>query len=54
MLRDILMYQQIFFSPQVKRRVIISNTRDIYEFPHQLMNDLRRRSLSNKKITEKV
>ena len=41
--RDFLMVEQIFFSPQVKRSVIISNKYGIYEFPHELPNDLRLR-----------
>ena len=40
---DILMFYQIFLSPQVKRIVIISNKNDIYELP----NDLRLRILGN-------
>ena len=38
---DFLMFGQIFLSSQVKRRVIISNKRGIYELPHKLPNDLR-------------
>ena len=38
---DFLMFDQIFLSPQVKRSVIISNKRGIYELPHKLPNDLR-------------
>ena len=38
-LRHLILYQ-IFFSPQVKRSVIISNKRDIYELPHELPNHL--------------
>ena len=37
------MFYQIFFSPQVKRRAIISNKHGIYELPHELPNDLRLR-----------
>ena len=36
---DILIDEQIFFSPQVKRNVIISNEHCIYESPHKLPND---------------
>ena len=36
---------QIFFAPQVKRRVIISNKHGIYELAHELPNDLRIRIL---------
>ena len=37
---DFLMVEQIFFSPQVKRSVIISNKYGIYQLPHELPNDL--------------
>ena len=36
---------QIFFSPQVKRSVIISNKHDIYDLPQALPNDLRLKDL---------
>ena len=45
--RDILIDEQIFFSPQVNRSVIISNKLGIYELPHELPNDLRFRTLEN-------
>ena len=35
------MFYQIFFSPQVKQSVIISNKNCIYEFPDKLLNYLR-------------
>ena len=38
---DFLMFDQVFISPQVKRRVIISNKHDIYELPYELPNNLR-------------
>ena len=41
--RDILMFDKIFVSPQVKQIVIISNKRGIYELP----NNLRLRTLGN-------
>ena len=41
--RGILIDEQIFFSPQIKRSVIISNKYGIYELPHDLPNDLRLR-----------
>ena len=44
---DFLILYQIFFSPQVKRSVIISNKHGIYELPHELPNDLRLRILGN-------
>ena len=33
-------FYQIFFSPQVKGRVIISNKYGMFELPHELLNDL--------------
>ena len=45
--RDFLMVEQIFFSPQLKRSVIISNKYGIYELPHGLPNNLRHRTLEN-------
>ena len=44
---DFLMFYQIFFSPQVKRIVIISNKNVLYELPHELPNYLRLRILGN-------
>ena len=44
---DILTLYQIFFSPQVKRSVIISNKHGIYKLPHELPNDLRPKILFN-------
>ena len=41
------MFNQIFFSTQVKRYAIITYKDDIYEFPHKLPNDLRLRILGN-------
>ena len=38
---DFLMFDQIFFSPQIKRSVIIGNKHGLYELPHELQNDLR-------------
>ena len=38
---DFLIVYQIFFSPQVKRSMIINNKHFIYELPHKLPNDLR-------------
>ena len=40
-----IMFYQIFLSPQVKRIVIIRNKHDIHELPHELLNDLRLRIL---------
>ena len=44
---DFLILYQIFFSPQVKQSVIISNKHGIYELPHELPNNLRLRILWN-------
>ena len=44
---DILMDEQISFSPQAKRSVIISNKDGIYRWPHKLLNNLRLRILGN-------
>ena len=44
---DILMFDKISVSPQVKQIVIISNEDGIYELPHKLPNDLRLRTLGN-------
>ena len=47
MFRDILIDEQIFFLPQVKRSMIISNKHGIYELPHELLNNLRLMILGN-------
>ena len=44
---DFFMIDQIFFSPQVKLSVIISNKHGIYELPHELKNELRLRILGH-------
>ena len=44
---DILMFNKIFMSWQVKRMAIISNKHGIYELPHELPNNLRLRTLGN-------
>ena len=41
------MDEQIFFSPQVTRSVIISDKHGIYELPHDLPHDLSFRILGN-------
>ena len=38
---DFLMFYQITSSPQKKRWAIITYKHGIYEFPHELPNDLR-------------
>ena len=45
--REFLILYQFFFSPQVKRSVIISNEDGISELSHELLNDLRLRALGN-------
>ena len=45
---DFLMFYQIFLSPQVKGKwAIIAYKHGIYEFIHELPNDLRLRILEN-------
>ena len=39
------MFYQIFLSPQVKRRAIITYKHSIHELPHELSNDLKLRIL---------
>ena len=46
---DFLMFYQIFISPQVKRSAIISNKQGVYELPHELPNDRKKRLLIEKK-----
>ena len=46
-LHNILMVEQIFFAPQVKRSVIICNKHCIYGLSHKLPSDLRLRILEN-------
>ena len=47
------MFDQIFFSPQMKRNVIIGNNYGIFELPHQLLNNLRLRILDKKEKSGK-
>ena len=35
------MFYQVFLSPQIKQWAIIAYKYGIYEFPHELPNDLR-------------
>ena len=44
---DLLMFYQIFFSPQVKRSAIITYKHGIYELLHELWNDSKLRILEN-------
>ena len=41
------MSHQIFLSLQVKRSVIISNKYGVYEFPYELLNDLKLKILES-------
>ena len=41
------MFDKIFVSPQVKRIVIISNKHGIYELPHELLNNVRLKTIGN-------
>ena len=50
---DFLMLYQIILLPQVKRCAIITYKHDIYELPHELLNDLKLRILGNQKISGK-
>ena len=47
------MFYPIFHSPQVKRCAIITYKHDMYELPHELLNDVRLRILVNYKIPGK-
>ena len=47
---EILVFYQIFLSPQLKRSVIISNKHGIYKLPHKLPHDLRLRKLGKNKV----
>ena len=50
----LLMFYQIFLSPQVERSAIISNKQGVYELPHELPNDVGLpRLLGNKQKSEK-
>ena len=44
---DILMFDQIFISPQMKRNVNINSKHDIYQLLHELPNFLRPRILGS-------
>ena len=44
---NFLMFDQIFYSPQVKRSVIISNKHGMHVLPYKLPNSLRLRILRN-------
>ena len=49
---EILIDDQIFFSPQVKRNMSISNKHGIQELPYDLPNDLRLKILEIRKNQE--
>ena len=42
-----LILYQFFFSPHVKRTIIISNKHGIFKLPHELLIDLRLSILEN-------
>ena len=44
---EFLMLYQIFFSPQVKQSVIISNKQGVYKLSREVLNYLRLRILEN-------
>ena len=44
---DFLILCQIFFLPQVKRTMIISNKHGMYELPYEFPSDLKLRILGN-------
>ena len=48
-LLDFLILYQIFFSPQTRRNLIISNKHGMYELTRELSNDLRLAILQNLK-----
>ena len=50
---DFLIFWQFFFSAQVKRSVVISNKRVIYEIPDKLQSELRLRILGKFEISRK-
>ena len=51
--RDFLMFYQIFYSPQVKQSMIISNNHGIYKLLQELLSDLSLRILRNQEIPGK-
>ena len=50
---DIVMFDKILVSPQVKRIVIINNEHGIFELPHELPHDLGLRILGNYEISRR-
>ena len=50
---DLLMIDQVFCLPSVKRSVIISNKHSIYYLPHELKDGFRHRISGNKEISGK-
>ena len=48
------MFHQIFFSPQVKQSLIISNKHGIYELSRELPNDLRLKDLRKLENIRKI
>ena len=45
------MFNQVFFSPQMKQYAIITYKHGIYELPHELPNDLRLKIFGKKEIS---
>ena len=48
------MFDQLFLSIQVEGSVIISNKNGIYEFPYELLNNMKLRILRNEQIYWKL
>ena len=48
------MFDQLFLSIQVEGSVIISNKNGIYEFPYELLNNMKLRILKNEQISWKL
>ena len=51
---NIFIDEQIFFLPQVKRSLNISNKYGIYEMPHELPNNLRLKDLRKYQDNPKI
>ena len=47
---EVLILYQIFFSPQVKQSVIISNKHGTYELPHELPKEFRLTKLNQENL----
>ena len=51
---NILIDKQIFFSPQAKRSVNISNKHGVYKLPHELPNNLRLKEIRKYQKNPKI